>query len=138
MSDTLEPPLPPEDFYGANWVDIAMAEEAEEVKSKQRSLLQNNALHKYFEELATELNNRGLYISQVIKVDAEWNKDRVKELIWRPTQEKVLQKKSTTELTTAEIDQIFKPIHKALAEMGCDVQFPSREELIHNNRAYEN
>ncbi len=104
----------------------------ENKEEKQRTDAQNRALHKYFQELADELNRRGMYISQVIKFDAPWDAARVKELIWRETQKKILGKDSTTELTTSEIDQVFEVIHRALAEMKVDVQFPSIETLIHN------
>jgi hypothetical protein len=96
----------------------------------QRTDVQNRALHLMFDQLAKELNDRGLYISKVIKVDAPWNKERVKELIWRPTQMKILNKKSTTQLTTKDIDEVFIPIERAVNELGCDIQFPSIEHVI--------
>jgi len=88
---------------------------------------QNKALHLMFEMIADELNDRGMYISNVIKADAPWNKERVKELIWRSTQELLTGKKSTTELTTKEIDDIFEVINKALGDKGLEIIFPSIE-----------
>ena len=82
-----------------------------------------------FDMIAETLNDSGMYIPKVIKLDAPWNGDRVKELIWRPTQETMLNKKSTTKLTTKEINQVFEVIHKALAEQGLEIEFPSIESL---------
>lgn len=82
-----------------------------------------------FEQLANELNDRGMYIGQVIRFDAPWNATRVKELIWREVQKKMTGKQSTTELTTKEIDQIFEVIHQALASKGIYVDFPSIESI---------
>ena len=92
---------------------------------KLRTQAQNRAIHQLFEMIAQELNDSGLYIPKVIKIDAPWTKNRVKELIWRPTQETMLGKKSTTQLTTNEIDKVFEVIHKALAEIGLEIEFPS-------------
>lgn len=97
--------------------------------TKYRSNKQNNALHLMFENIADELNDSGMYIGQVIRLDARWNKERVKELIWKPTQEVLHKKKSTTQLTTKEIDEVFEVIHQALASKGIQIVFPSIEEL---------
>jgi hypothetical protein len=97
---------------------------------KLRTEKQNKALHKMFEILANELNDSGLYVGQVIRFDAPWNKDRVKELIWRETQKFMTGKTSTTELTTKEIDQIFEVIHKGLADKGIQIDFPSMESQL--------
>lgn len=100
------------------------------MESKPRTNQQSRALHLMFTQLAEELNDRGKYISTVIRADARWNKDRVKELIWRAVQEKMFNKTSTTTLTTREIDEIFEVIQKALAEMGIVIVFPSIEAIM--------
>ena len=97
---------------------------------KLRSDKQSRALHLMFETLADELNDRGKYVSTVIRADARWDKNRVKELIWRAVQEKMFNKTSTTSLTTKEIDEIFEVIQKALAEMGIEIIFPSINAIM--------
>lgn len=112
---------------------------------KTRTTRQNNvrsertsrALHLMFDQLASELNDRGMYISQVIRFDAPWDGRRVKELIWREVQKKMTGKKSTTELTSREIDEIFEVIHKALSEKGIEIVFPSIESLSMDMRLQE-
>lgn len=101
---------------------------------KKRTEKQSRALHQMFEILAQELNDSGLYVGQVIRFDAPWNKERVKELIWRETQKFMTGKKSTTELTTKEIDQIFEVIHKGLADKGVEIFFPSIQSQLDQER----
>ena len=98
---------------------------------KLRTNRQSRALHLMFQQLADELNDRGMYIGQVIRFDARWNGDRVKELIWREVQKKATGKVSTTELTTKEIDEIFEVIHQALSNKGIEIMFPSIETMYY-------
>jgi len=99
-------------------------------KDKIRTLKQNSCLHLMFSQLADELNDSGLYISQVIKFDAPWNGERVKELIWREVQKKMTGKESTTKITTREVDEIFEVIHQALSQKGVEIRFPAIETLM--------
>lgn len=84
--------------------------------------------------ISDELNDSGMYIGKVINLEARWSKERVKELIWRPTQEWLYKKRSTKELTTKEIDEVFEIIHKALAEKGIEIEFPSLDSMLDNER----
>ena len=83
--------------------------------------------------LADELNDAGLDMKKVLKpgVDIPWTKESIKEYIWRPIQQAQLSKKSTTELTTKEIDSVFDTINRHLGEkFGIHVPFPSIDELM--------
>ena len=93
-----------------------------------RTLQQNKALHKYFSLVAEALNDRQLTVKTIIKADIEWNPLSVKSLLWKPIQEAVLQKKSTTELKRKEIDDVYDTINRALGEkFGIHVPFPTIE-----------
>jgi len=94
-----------------------------------RSIQQNKAMHKYFQIIADELNQHGLYIQDIIKTEAPWDAHRVKELIWRPTQRTLFNKKSTTQLTTKEVKETEEVIGRALAHKGMNISFPSIEQL---------
>lgn len=99
---------------------------------KQRTITQNSALHLFFEMLACELNNAGYDMRKVMKenVDIPWNKDTVKEYLWKPVQEMQLLKKSTTELEKKEVDLIYETLNRHLGErFGIHVEFPSEETL---------
>lgn len=64
------------------------------------------------------------------EVDIMWTPELVKEYIWRPIQKAVVQKESTTELTTGELDQVFRVIEKHLGEkFGLEIVFPSQATL---------
>lgn len=100
---------------------------------EKRTSRQNKSLHLLFEMLADELNDAGLDMKKVLKpgVDIPWTKESIKEYIWRPIQQAQLSKKSTTELTTKEIDSVFDTINRHLGEkFGIHVPFPSIDELM--------
>lgn len=104
---------------------------------KQRTLTQNNALHLMFEHLAQELNEAGFDMKKTLKQEVEiaWNKDMVKEYLWRPIQKAQLGKKSTTELTTKEIDKVFDTLTRHLGQkLGIEIMFPSIETLMLERR----
>lgn len=103
----------------------------------KRTLKQNNALHLMFEHLAQELNDSGLDMRKTLKpgVEIPWNKTTIKEYIWRPIMEAQIGKKSTTELTTTDIDQVFNTIVRHLGnKFGIEIDFPSVETMIMNQR----
>lgn len=93
-----------------------------------RTIKQNSAMHKYFAMLSSKLNEGGLSIAKTLKVDIEWTPTSVKDLLWRPIQEAVLDKKSTTKLNKDEITKVYDVLNKALGEkFGFSLEFPTRE-----------
>lgn len=101
-----------------------------EIPRKQRTLKQNDALHLYLSMLATELNDSGQDMRKVLKptVDIPWSTDTAKRFLWKPIQEVMMDKKSTTELTTDEIDKIYKVLDRHVSEKcGIHVNFPTQE-----------
>lgn len=100
---------------------------------EKRTTKQNRALHLYFTMVADALNLSGLDMKKVLKpeVDIPWNGGTIKEYLWRPLQKAQLQKESTTELTTKEIDLVFDTLNRFLGEKwGIHEPFPSIETLI--------
>lgn len=109
-----------------------------EQKPKQRTLTQNAALHKYFELVSDTLNESGLDIKKTLASNAEvpWSPPLVKELIWRPIMKAQLQKPSTTQLTTKEIDAVLDTIARYLGQNhGVTVEFPSISTLLHEQQS---
>lgn len=101
---------------------------------EKRTSTQNKALHKYFELLAEELNDAGLDLKEVIKVDIPWSSDTVKQWLWKPVQKAQLLKESTTELTTAEVNKVYETINRLMAEkFNLHVPFPSDEISMLSN-----
>lgn len=100
----------------------------------KRTTIQNNAIHVYFRLLAEELNNAGWDMKKTLKesIDIPWSEDRVKEFLWKPIQDAQLGKKSTTELTTSEVDKIYETLNRHLGEkLGVYVRFPSDEPELY-------
>ena len=96
-----------------------------------RTNRQNRSLHKYCEEVADALNAAGWDMKKTLKpeVDIPWNKDMVKEHLWRPIQEIVLDKESTTELDTSEPSKVYDVLDRHLGEkFGIHVPWPQDEE----------
>lgn len=99
---------------------------------KQRTDRQNRALHLYFEHLAQELNDAGLDMRKTLKptIDIPWNKDTVKEYLWRPIMKTQLGIRSTTQMTTKDIDAVLNTITRHIGEkFGLTIEFPSIESL---------
>lgn len=99
---------------------------------KQRTQQQNRALHLWFRHLAEVLNGAGLDMRATLKPDISipWTGDTIKEYLWRPVQKAQLEKQSTTELTTSEIDKVWETLNRHLGErFGIHVPFPNIEEL---------
>ena len=104
-----------------------------EKKYPQRTNQQNKALHVLYQLLANTLNDNGLDMRKTLKpeIDIPWSPASVKEYLWRPIQKAQLNKQSTTELTTKEIDEVFDTINKHLGEkFGLTIDFPSIETII--------
>jgi hypothetical protein len=109
----------------------------------QRSNQQNKALHKYCEMVAHELENGGHTMQDVVKkidmCEIYPTTRTVKEIIFKPIQEAVLGKKSTTELTTNEINKVYEVMSMFLAkEFEISLPFPSIEQTELYLKSYEN
>ena len=112
-----------------------MLDKEEEKLTRQ----QQKALHLFFTLLANELNEMGLDQRKVLKpsIEIPWSGESVKEQIWRPIQEALYIKKSTTKLLKKEeIDKIYDIIVKHLGEkFGFSVpSFPCIEEILNQQR----
>jgi len=109
------------------------------MSEKLRTIHQNKALHKMLSELANTLNEYGINYEQlIISADIPWSPEMTKDLIWRPVMKAYCGKKSTTEMTTTDIDKIFEIIVKAVGEKtGAVLQWPSISTLINEQRLKE-
>jgi len=99
----------------------------------QRTILQNKALHKYFELLAQAMNDAGWemkrFFSEKPEVEIPWNKERVKENLWKVLQEMMTGKTSTAQLTTKEVNEIYEVFDRHISKTtGVHVEFPKDEE----------
>lgn len=98
----------------------------------KRTPEQNRALHLYFRQLADALNDAGFDLQKSMElktVSVPWNERMVKEILWRPLQEVITGKGSTTELTSGEPNRIYEVLDRQLAEtLGLSIPFPSEDD----------
>jgi hypothetical protein len=97
---------------------------------KQRTNLQNAALHKYLGLLADALNDAGLDMKKTLKteVDIPWTQDLAKEYLWRPIQKSLTGLDSTTRPDTKQYPYIYEVLSRHMAEkFGVVVLWPCKE-----------
>jgi len=101
-------------------------------KAKQRTLTQNRALHLFCQWLADTLNDAGKDMRRTLRqdVDIPWTGQSVKEHLWRPIQQAMTSKASTTEITTTEPTEIHAVLSRHLGErLGIQCpDWPKRSE----------
>ena len=103
----------------------------------KRTDLQNKSLHLMFEMLAQALNESGLDQRVVLKpsIEIPWNKESIKNQLWRPVQIAQFGKESTTELSTKEIDEVYNTLNRHLSEkFEIHISWPSIEEIMNQLR----
>ena len=96
----------------------------------KRTDLQRKAKHLYFKLLADALNDAGYTIRKTLRNDFDlaWTPGAIKELIWRPVQEAMTGKVSTTEINTVEVSQIYEIINLNMAEkFGISIEWPEHK-----------
>lgn len=103
-----------------------------ETRKSTRTGQQNKALHLFLQMLATSLNDAGLDQRKILKpsISIPWTKTATKEFLWRPIQQAMYQKESTTTLDKQEeITEIHKILMRHLGEkFGIEyLPFPSME-----------
>jgi hypothetical protein len=88
------------------------------MEKPQRTDSQNRAIHLWLEQTAKVLRENGIDMKTALKysVDIMPTKENLKEVVWRPIQESMYGKKSTTELKTDQVSDIYDIIVKHFAE----------------------
>ena len=104
-------------------------------RSKQRTRLQNRALHKYFEIIAEKLNDggytqKGLMAKFKESFDLPITPELIKG-IFREVGKVLYKKDSTSKLTTKEIQEVYLIVDQRFSEMtGVRSDWPSIEPPI--------
>lgn len=105
-----------------------------EQKEKQRSDAQNKSLHLLFTQISNHCVQTGIdqkaLVSALDGYSVPTSPQAIKE-IWRSLQIAITGKKSTTELTVKEIDQVYETFNKFISEVTHEhFVFPSFEALL--------
>ena len=93
----------------------------------KRTLRQNNAMHKFFEMIASEMNGIGReFCFQIVNERSiPYTSEIVKAFIWKPLQKLITGKERTRDLTTEEVSKVAELIEKTLWEkFQIGVAFP--------------
>lgn len=85
---------------------------------KQRSKPQNNSLHLDCKLIADKLNDMGLYVNKIIRVDIDWDTLSVKKHIVKPIMKSMYGYKSTKQLkkNDGRIEKLHEVIMRELGE----------------------
>jgi len=99
---------------------------------KQRTLTQNKALHLFLGMLADELNAKQMDMRKTLRHDVElpWSTETVKEFIWRPIQEAVIAKESTTEADRQDYSKVYEVLaHHMATRLGVTIpEWPRKKQ----------
>ena len=104
-------------------------------EAKRRTSLQNRALHKWCELLAEALNDAGydcleFYKLTEGKLDISWNKELVKDRLWRPYQKAMAGCESTADAEKMDYPEIYREVSQRVAELtGVFVEWPCEDNL---------
>ena len=97
---------------------------------RQRSGKQNSALHLYLRMLSDALNDAGYDQRKVLKegVDIPWTDTSAKNHLWRPIQEAMTGKESTTEPERGDYPKIYETLNRLTAQkFGISLPWPCQE-----------
>lgn len=85
---------------------------------KQRTLTQNRALHLFLTWLAEALNDAGYDMRRTLKPEVEipWNASACKEHLWKPIQEAMIGKASTTEAERPDYAKVQEVLARHLSQ----------------------
>ena len=101
----------------------------------QRTNAQNNSIHLYLEHVADALNREGHTLQDVVKAikkaQIRPTKNALKEVVWKPLQEIILGKGSTTTLEKGEVDQVYEMMNAFIGrEFQIHIPFPHIEKEL--------
>lgn len=97
---------------------------------KKRSLKQNSALHVWCSALADTLNEKGLDMRKVIKADVDipWNKQSVKDYIFKPVLEAMTGAESSADAEKVDYIKVYETLNKHLSQkFGVHVPWPVKK-----------
>ena len=102
-------------------------------KRDTRTVLQNSALHKYFQLLSEALNDAGYDMKHVVnmkKADIPWTPEMIKENLWRGIQISMELPVSTADQRRTSYSKIYENLNRfTSSKLGVHVPFPSEDSM---------
>lgn len=99
----------------------------------QRTVKQNNSLHKYCKQVAEALNEAGISYKMLLEGMEITNTMESTKNLFRLIGGAKFCKYSTTQYTTKELMEIFEDFNEIIARKGIHVESPSEEKQNFNN-----
>lgn len=97
-------------------------------QSETRTSAQNRAAHRWFRQVACDLDLAGYEASETIKVPISFTEEIVKEYMFKPIAGAMYGKTSTTQLSKEELSSVVEQLQRLFAEkFGITTPFPSKE-----------
>lgn len=94
-----------------------------------RTLQQNRAYWKWCKSISETLNDSGLYVNDILKLETKWSKDKIHSNIMLPVIKSLYNKESTTKLNKKEYDEIIDTVINAFSQKGIQIpNFPYLEQ----------
>lgn len=94
----------------------------------KRTLKQNRSLHQYFNELSKELNTQRIDVKVLVENLRVDSTPEMMKNIFRSIASEKYGIKSTTELTTKQVNECYDEFNRILATQGIHINFPSYQE----------
>ncbi len=102
-----------------------------------RTINQNSAMHQWFKMIAIKANDCGLDIRALMsqQIEIPCTPHNIKETVWRPVQEVLTGKESSTKLDRKEVSEIAQTIDRyLLTKNGINTPFPSMDSLANESQ----
>lgn len=112
----------------ADWQTLINNPNAE-VYTVTRTETQNNSLHKGLRNYAEAFGDAGLDMRKVLKpeVDIPWTAESVKQFMFNPIAGIMFEGKTSSELSTTEIQQVWDVLNRHTGEkFGITIPWPDR------------
>lgn len=127
MGDTLHPA----DDEAVAWLVNAQEGDELHLAAGTRTTQQRKAIEVYCRLLADALNAAGFDMRTFPwreGLSVPWTQTAIKEKFWKPTQDAMLGKESSTQLETKEVNVIYEAVDAAISSRtGVHVEFPSKD-----------
>lgn len=97
-------------------------------KEEQITTKQMDSLHLWFRLLGNALNDAGWDMKKTLKEEVEipWTEQMVKSHIWKTVQRIMVEKESTKQLTTKDVNKIYEVVDRHISsKTGVHVEWPT-------------
>lgn len=114
-------------------IEFMKTVKVEDYDVKTRTGKQNNSIHKYLSLMAEALDREGHTMQDVVKAikraEIRPTMLALKEIVWKPLQNILLGKESTTKLEKSEVDKVYEPVNAFFGrEFHIHIPFPHEEK----------